>query len=156
MRIVAFLWLFVWLFINLMMREQTLIPGFATRLFFCKIDTQVDANIHKAIACKYLSNNICTVVEEWHQSDFCLGYFFSSTRFDLVTSRARKVWRLSVSVLLHDRHSHAETALVSFRVLAFFFPLVTGTFSSFNATHSLSILYHCSCFNSPVSGVKVS
>ena len=30
-RIVAFLWLFVWLFINLMMREQTLMPGFATR-----------------------------------------------------------------------------------------------------------------------------
>ena len=41
-----------------MMREQTLIPGIATRLFFVKlIDTQVDANIHKAIACKYLSNN---------------------------------------------------------------------------------------------------
>ena len=31
-RIEAFLWLFVWLFINLMMREQTLIPGCASRL----------------------------------------------------------------------------------------------------------------------------
>ena len=46
--------------------------------------------------------------------------------------------------------------LVSFRTLAFFFPLVTGTFSSFNATHSLSILDHCSCFNSPVRGDKIS
>ena len=33
-----------------------------------------------------------------------------------------------------------ETALVSFRTLAFFFPLVTNTF----------------CFNSPLSGVRVS
>ena len=49
-----------------------------------------------------------------------------------------------------------ETALVSFRTLAFFFPLVPDTFSSFNATHSLSISDHCSCFNSPVPGVKVS
>ena len=31
---VAFLWLFVWLFINLMMRDQILIPGFATRFSF--------------------------------------------------------------------------------------------------------------------------
>ena len=49
-----------------------------------------------------------------------------------------------------------ETALVSFRTLAFFFPLVTNTFSFFNGSQSLSILDHCSCFNSPVSGVKVS
>ena len=49
-----------------------------------------------------------------------------------------------------------ETASVSLRTLAFFFPLVTGTFSSFNNTHSLSVLDHCSCFNSSVPGVKVS
>ena len=49
-----------------------------------------------------------------------------------------------------------ETALLSLRTLAFFFPLVTDTFSSFNATHSLSTLYHGSRFNSPVPGVKVS
>ena len=50
----------------------------------------------------------------------------------------------------------AETATVSLRTLAFFFPLVTGTCSSFNASQSLSILDHCSCFNFPVSGVKFS
>ena len=49
-----------------------------------------------------------------------------------------------------------ETASVSFRTLAFFFPLVTHTVSSFNATQSLTILDHCCSFNSPVSGVKVS
>ena len=42
-----------------------------------------------------------------------------------------------------------ETALASFRTLAFFFSPVTSTFSSFNATHSLPILDHCFCFNSP-------
>ena len=37
-----------------------------------------------------------------------------------------------------------ETALVSFRTLAFFFPLVTSTCSSCNGTHCLSIFDHCS------------
>ena len=50
----------------------------------------------------------------------------------------------------------AEAATVSLRTLAFFFPLVTDTFSSFNANDSLSTLDHGSRFNSPVSGVKVS
>ena len=49
----------------------------------------------------------------------------------------------------------AETAMVSLRTLAFFFPLVTDTFSSFNAWQSLSTLYHCSCFHFPMPG-KVS
>ena len=38
----------------------------------------------------------------------------------------------------------------------FFFPLVTSIFPFFNATHSLTIFVHCSCFNFPVSGVKIS
>ena len=50
----------------------------------------------------------------------------------------------------------AETATVFLQTLALFCPLVTGTFSSFNASHSLTIFYHCSCFNLPISGVKVS
>ena len=73
----------------------------------CRIDTREDANIHSAIARKYLSNCICTVVEERHHGYFCLGYFFSSTHFDLVTSRARKVWRLCVLVFAHDRYAAA-------------------------------------------------
>ena len=35
--VVAFLWFFVWLFINLTMREQTLSPGFAARFCFVKL-----------------------------------------------------------------------------------------------------------------------
>ena len=50
----------------------------------------------------------------------------------------------------------AETATVSLRTLAFFFPLVTDTFSSCNTNDSLSTLYHGSRFNSPMPGVKVS
>ena len=60
------------------------------------IDTREDANIHKAIACKYLSNNFCTVVEELHHGYFCLKYFFSSTHSDLVKGLARKAWRQCV------------------------------------------------------------
>ena len=64
----------------------------------CDADIREDANIHKAISCKYLSNDICTVVEEWHHGYFCLGYFFSSTPFDLVSLMAQKVWWLAMSV----------------------------------------------------------
>ena len=48
-------------------------PWLHTQFLFCKIDIWEDANTHKAIACKYLSNNICTVVEEWQHGYFCLG-----------------------------------------------------------------------------------
>ena len=68
-------------------------PGLCSPLLFCEIDTREDANVHKAIACKYLSNNICTVVEEWTHGYLCLGCFSSSTLFDLVTRMAQKVWR---------------------------------------------------------------
>ena len=64
-------WLFVWLLINLMMREQTLISGFAARFDCYRIDIREDANTHKAIACKYVSNSVCTVVEECHHGYFC-------------------------------------------------------------------------------------
>ena len=44
----------------------------------------------------------------------------------------------------------ARSSLVSLRTLAFFFPLVTYTFYSFNATKALSTLDHCSNFDSPI------
>ena len=50
----------------------------------------------------------------------------------------------------------AETATVSMRTLAFFFPLVTDTLSSFITNDSLSTFYHGSRFNSPMPGIKVS
>ena len=128
-------------------------PRLCSPFLHCKINTREDANIHKAIACKYLSNNIYLVVEEWHHGYFSLGYSSSSTHFDLVSLMGgiRVGFLLCAIVTLIP-----ENALVCFRTVAFFFPLVTSTFSSFNATHSLSILDHCSWFNSLVPRVKVS
>ena len=72
-------------------------PRLGNPVHFYGIGTQAGANIHKAFACRYLSNNICTVVEEWwHHGYFCLGYFSSSTQFDLVRRISRNVWRLCV------------------------------------------------------------
>ena len=50
-------------------------------------------------------NNICKVVEEWTHGYFCLGYFSSSTHFDLVMRLAQKVWRQCVLVFAHDLES---------------------------------------------------
>ena len=145
--IVAFLWLFVWLFINLVMRETCTYPRFCIPFQFCRIDTREDANSHKAIACTYLSNSICTVFEEWRCGYFCLGYFFPSTHFDLVTFLAQKVWRLLVLVFAHDRHSHAGNCN----------GLLANTGLSTGKRYlSLSILDHCSCFNSVCLVTKVS
>ena len=77
-------------------------PRFCILFPLCKIYTLEDANIHKAVACKYSSKNICTVVEEWHHDHFCLRYFFSWTHFDLVRRMARKVWLQCVLVFGHD------------------------------------------------------
>ena len=41
---------------------------------FLRIGTWADAKIHKAFACRYFSDNIGTVVEEWTHGYFCLGY----------------------------------------------------------------------------------
>ena len=49
-----------------------------------------------------------------------------------------------------------EIASVSSRILSFCFPLIAFSLSSFNTTHSLSILDHCSCFNFPVPRIVVS
>ena len=89
---------------------------------FCRIDTRANAIIHKAFAYKYLSNNVCTVVEEWRHSYFCFGYFFFSTHFDLVIRLAQKAWRQCVLVFVHDLGSRdgncigplANTGLFSF------------------------------------------
>ena len=81
--------MFVWLF----NAGTTTYHQLCKPFHFCRIGTRADANIHKAFVCRYSSNNIFTVVGEWHHGYFCLGYFFSSTHFDLVTRMAQKVWR---------------------------------------------------------------
>ena len=117
---VFFFFCFFWLFINRVMRKQTLVSSLRTRFTFYRIGIRADANIHNAFACRYLSNNICTVVEEWTHGNFCLGYFSSSTHNDLVIRLAQRVWRQCVLVFVHDLGVVTETASVSLQTLAFF------------------------------------
>ena len=59
-------------FVNLTMRKQTLVSSLTNPFQFERIGTRADANIHKTFAYSYLSNNICTVVEEWTHGYFLL------------------------------------------------------------------------------------
>ena len=72
---------------------------------FYKIGTRADANIHKAIACRYLSNLICTVVGEWTHDYFCLGYFDTRRPVDTVGSEG--VAALCSGSCARDRYCHA-------------------------------------------------
>ena len=79
--------------------EKPMLPSLARRnppFLFCEFDTREDANIHQAIACKYPSNNVCTVVEEWIHGYFRLGCFSSLIHFDHVSLMAQKPWRQCV------------------------------------------------------------
>ena len=143
--IVAFLWFSIWLFINLMMRTNTY-PRLYNPFHFYRINIRADANIHKTFACTYLSNNNCTLVEEWTHV-----FFASNTSLPRHTSTSWYGWLRKCGGI-----RCRFLATVSLRTLAFFFPLVTDTCSSFNAHQSLSTLYHCSWFNYPMPGVKVS
>ena len=91
-----------------MMREQTLIPCFTSRFSFVELTSG--------------RMPMFTVVEEWHHGYYYLGYFFSSTHFDLVSLMAQNVWRhSSVWFLCMIVTLMPETALIFFRTLAFFF-----------------------------------
>ena len=107
---------------------------------FVECFTREDVNIHMTIACKFLSNNICTIVEDWYHDYFWLEYFSSSTHIGLVTRMTQNVWRHCVLIFY-------ARSLLSCR---------KNTFSSFNIFFSLTIFDYWSCFNSPVSDVKVS
>ena len=139
-----------------MMREQTLVSCFATRFCFVKLTLGRMPIFTRRSRASTFSNNICTVVEEWHHGYFCLGYFFSSTHFDLVTLRAQNVWWLWVLVFAHDRYSHAENCIGLLSNTGLF--LSTGNKYLFflqRHTQTPVILDHCSCFDFLVSGVKV-
>ena len=141
--IVVFLWLFVWLFINLVMREQTLVRCFTTRFCFVeltlglmpKITRRSRASTFQLISAR-LSKN-----DPWLLLPRILLVLDTLRHRDTIGSES-VFWFLGTIVTLMP-----ETALVSFRTLAFFFPLVI---SSFNATQSLWI------FLPTVSGVTVS
>ena len=47
-------------------------PLLCIPIHFKRTDIREDANTQKVISYKYLSKSICTVVEEFCQSDFCL------------------------------------------------------------------------------------
>ena len=103
---------------------------------FFQIGTREDANIHIAFAYRYLSNDICTVVEEWTHGYFCLGYFSSSTHFDLVI----RLGRQCVLVFVHDLGSRHGNCIGLLAKSGLFLSLVTGTFSSFTANISFRFL----------------
>ena len=95
---------------------------------FCKIDTREDANTHSVISYKYLSNRICTV---WLPPLKLLFSRHTSTSWILRLrgwSGFRCRFLCTIDTLM------PETPLVSLRTLAFLFPLVACTISSFNST----------------------
>ena len=130
----------------------------------CRIDTWEDANIHQAIASKYLSKNLCTVVEEWTQ-----WLLLPRILLFLDTLRPRDT--------VHDRNSHAgncigllaniglylstgnkylfllRTPLNPFRLLTtapvLIFPCLASKF------RNRSFDDHCLCLTSRVSGIKI-
>ena len=134
---VALFRLFVWLYVKLMMREEILILDYTSR--FCFVEFIFgEINTHKTISCKYLSKNICTDVEEWHHGYFCLGYFVSSTHFDLVTLTTQKEWRLSMSTFEYDRYSHSENCIGLSSNSGLFFSSTDNKYLFFLLRHSFS------------------
>ena len=141
---------FVLLFINFVMMKQTRNSRLCSPFPFYEIGTRADANIHKAFACRYLSNNICTgclAMDPWLLFPRMLLFtdtllFLERVGSEGVAARSWVTWRK-----LHWS---------PFEHWPFICPLVTGTFSSFNANSSLSTLDHGSRFNSAMPGVKVS
>ena len=121
--IVALLSVFVWLFIDLMMREQTRIPGFASRFCFIKLTLgrmPIFTRRSHASTCQLMSARSS---KNGTNGTFCLGYFSSSTHSDLVKRMALEVWRHRDLVFGTIVTLMLDTALVSFRTLAFFFHL---------------------------------
>ena len=94
---VALSTLLIWMFINLVMRKQTLVPSFTSLFsFVVKLTLERMPLFTRRSRAKYPSNNICTVVEDWHHGCFCLGHFSPSTHLDLVIRLAQLRKRGSV------------------------------------------------------------
>ena len=97
---------------------------------FSRTGWRTDANIHKTFAYRYLSKTICTVVEEWPMvtfaSDISLPRHISTSWYGWLGRCGGGVFWFLRAVL----GNVTETVTVALRTLAFFFPLVTDTFSS--------------------------
>ena len=139
-----------------MIREQTRISGFASRFCFVKLTLgrmpiftrRSRASTYQLISARSSKNGT--------NGNFCLGHFSSSTHSDLVKRMAREVWRhhglvFGTIVILNTGNC---IGLLSNTGLF----LSTGNRYLFllQRHSSLSILDHRSCFNSPVSGLKIS
>ena len=93
----AFLRPLIWLFINLVMRKQTLVSQPYNPFHFYRIGTPCGCQYSQRrsragtyqIKSARLSKNGTRIT-------FCLGYFSSSTHFDLVIRLAQMVWRQCV------------------------------------------------------------
>ena len=120
--IVAFLWLFDWLFINLVMREQSLITGFAARFCFVKLTLGRMPIFTRRSRASTPSNTSCTVVGEWHH-----GYFLPWILlfFDTLLLRKRagsegvaavcsRFWARSLLLCRNLQRSPCEQWLFSF------------------------------------------
>ena len=117
--IAAFLWLLVWLFVNLMCRKQTFVSSLTTRFILIELALR-----RVPIFTRRPRAGMVTFA-----SDTSLPRHTKTSRHGGLGRRGGSVFgflRMIVTLM-------PETALVSFRTLAFFFPLVTGTFSSCNA-----------------------
>ena len=130
-----FSWLFVWLFIHLMMQEQTLISRFASRFNFVELTLG-----RMSIFTRRSRASTLQIISARLSKSGTMVTFASDTSFPRHTSTSCHWWLgrcggIWIRFLLRTIVTlMPETALVSFRTLVFFFPLVAYTLSSFNAT----------------------
>ena len=90
------------MFVNLMMREQTLISGFAARFCFVKLTLGVmpiSTRRSRASTFQIISPRLS---ENGTMVTFAFDTSFSSTHFNPVTWMAQKVWRHCGLVFVHD------------------------------------------------------
>ena len=125
LRKLVFLWLFVWLFINLMLREQTLFSSFATR--FCSVEFTLGKMPFSQ------SDRVQVTFKNIFARKGTEVTFAWDTTFPRRTSTSWHGWlrRCGGIVVWFSQtivNLMPETAWVSCRTLAFFFPPVTNTF----------------------------
>ena len=134
--------------------------GFASRFRFVELTLGRMPIFTRRFRAGTFLTQICTVVEDWHHGYFCLGYFFSSTHFNLVTLMSLKALRQCVLVFVYDVGYRAGNCNGLLANTDLFLSIVNRYLFLLNAGHSLLIIDHCSCFKSPVSGesfgIKVS
>ena len=138
------------------MRKHTLVSSLATRFMFVELaldrmpifpSDQVQMSLKQCL-------HGCRRMDPWLLLPWIL--FFLDTLRPRDTVGSEGVAAVCSGFCARSWVSWRKLHRVSLRTVAFFFPLVTDTLSSFDADWSLSTLDHCSCFNFPVPSVKFS